>query len=115
MDTTFQRTDAILQQADRIAEALRREPYSLLTNDCITKSVRFVRACRRCGIKAHVVLTVGRSQACPPLLHRRITMPVVHAWGEVEGVRMEVSRPLGASGMWGIVPRDIQPMWRVRF
>lgn len=107
--------ETTLQKADKIAESLRQEPYSLLTNDCITKSVRFVRACRKQGIKARVVLTIGRSKARLPLLRKWATIPVIHSWGEVEGKRMEVSRPLGAQGMWGIVPRDIQPIVKIRF
>ena len=107
--------ESILQKADKIAESLRQEPYSLLTNDCITKSVRFVRACRKQGIKACAVLTIGRSRACLPFIRRWATIPVIHCWGEVEGKRMEVSRPLGAQGMWKIVPRDIQPVVKIRF
>ena len=104
----------LYQEAEKIAEGLRQEPYSLLFNDCITKSIRFVRACRRRGIKARVVLTVGRSLARLPLLGKWATIPVIHSWAEVAGKRFEVSRPLGARGMWGIVPRDIQPIVKVR-
>lgn len=104
----------VFQEVDSVAEALRREPYALLTNDCITKSIRFVRACRRRGIRARMVLTIGRATARPPLLRRWVNMPVIHCWGEVSGTRFEVSRPLGARGMWGIVPRDIQPVVKLR-
>ena len=106
--------DEAYQEAERIAEELRRECYSFLFNDCIVKSIRFVRACRRRGIKAQVVLTLGRARARLPLLARWATIPVIHAWGDVRGRRIEVSRPLGSSGMWGIVPRDIQPVVKLR-
>lgn len=97
-------------QIERIAERLRQEPYRLLSNDCLIKSVRFARESRRQGIDAKVVLCLGLASARMPLLARRFTLPVLHAWGEVEGERIEVSRPLGSHGILGIVPTDIRPI-----
>jgi len=52
-----------MRKAEEITEAPRQEPYRLLTNDCITKSVRFKRRCRAEGISARVVLCMGPARA----------------------------------------------------
>jgi hypothetical protein len=101
-------------KAEGIAERLRQEPYRLLSNDCLIKSIRFARQCRRLGIDAKVVLCLGSVSARIPSLARRLTVPVLHAWGEVGGERIEVSRPLGSEGMLGIIPVDIKPLMKVR-
>ena len=102
-----------LDRAEAIAEPLRWEPYRLLTNDCITKSVRLKRACRSEGIRARVVVCVGLARA--KWFGRWLTLPVIHAWGEVEGKRIETSRPKGSSGLWSIVPAQIRPVVCMRF
>lgn len=101
-------------KAEEIAERLRHEPYRLFFNDCLVKSVRFTRECKRAGIDAKIVCCVGLVSARMPLLSRRFTVPVIHVWGEVEGERMEVSRPLGSQGILGIIPIGIKPIVRVR-
>ena len=101
-----------LAVAEEIAEKLRQEPYVLFRNDCITKSIRFKKECRAAGIQANIVVCVG-------LVRVRwwghwLTVPVLHGWGEVAGKRLETSRPLGSSGIWGIIPVNIRPviaMW----
>jgi hypothetical protein len=102
-----------LERVEEIAEPLRREPYNLLANDCITKSLRLKRICRGEGIAAKVVVCIGLARA--NWFGRWLTIPVVHGWGEVEGTRVETSRPIGSSGLWGIVPSKIKPLFCVRF
>ncbi len=102
-----------IEKAEEIAEELRREPYSLLTNDCITKSIRLKRRCRALGISARVVLCVGLARA--RWFGRELTIPVIHGWGEVVGKRIETSRPLGSAGIWGIIPVDIRPVISLKF
>ncbi|MEJ2739016.1 MAG: hypothetical protein P8105_04180 [Dehalococcoidia bacterium] len=102
-----------LEKSEEIAEALRNEPYNLLRNDCITKSVRFKRICRSNGISAKVVVCIGLARAS--WFGRWLVIPVIHGWGEVAGKRIETSRPLGSSGLWRIVPADIRPLITVRF
>jgi hypothetical protein len=102
-----------LEKAEHIAERLRQEPYHLLLNDCIIKSVRLKRECAELGIKAKVTVCIGLAQA--RFFGRWLTIPVIHAWAEVESKRLETSRPLGSSGIWGIVPVDIRPVLAVRF
>lgn len=102
-----------MDRAQEIAEGLRQEPYELLRNDCIRKSVRFKRVCQSEGISARVAVCIGLSKT--RLFRRWVVIPVIHAWGEVDGTRVETSRPLGSSGFWGIVPVNIRPIITIRF
>lgn len=102
-----------LEKAEEIAESLRREPYILFRNDCVGKSRRLKKACLALGIKAKVVVCLGSSRA--KLCGRWMVIPVIHGWGEVEGKRIETSRPLGHSGLWGIVPVNIKPLIVIKF
>jgi hypothetical protein len=102
-----------LETVESIAEKLRQEPYHLFRNDCIIKSVRFKRDCRAIGIPARVVVCVGLAKV--RWFGGWLTIPVIHGWGEVEGKRLETSRPLGSSGLWGIVPVNIKPVIAIRF
>jgi hypothetical protein len=101
-----------LETAGKIAEKLRQEPYHLLNNDCITKSQRLKKECRRAGIPVKVVICIGLARA--KWFGHWLTIPVIHGWGEVEGVRVETSRPLGSSGIWGIVPVNIRPIISIK-
>lgn len=101
-----------MRKEEIIAERLRREPYHLLKNDCIIKSLRFKRECIARGIPARVVVCIGLGKA--RFFGRWLTVPVIHAWGEVELRRMETSRPLGTSGIWGIIPMKIKPVIALR-
>ena len=98
---------------EEIAESLRSEPYHLLKNDCISKSVRFKRICRARGIRARLVVCIGLARAM--WFGKWLVLPVIHGWAEVEGKRIETSRPLGSSGIWSIVPVDIRPVISLRF
>lgn len=102
-----------LEKAEEVAERLRQEPYNLFTNDCFTKSARLKRQCKAQGIAARVVACIGLARA--RLFGRWLIIPVIHGWSEVEGKRIEVSRPLGSSGIWGIIPVNIKPVITVRF
>jgi hypothetical protein len=99
-------------RVDQMAERLRQEPYDLLRNDCITKSFRLKHQCAQQGIPARVAICIGLARA--KLLGREVTLPVIHAWVEVDRVRIETSRPIGASGTWGIVPASIRPVIKGR-
>jgi hypothetical protein len=104
--------DNILK-AEEIAWKLRQEPYRLLSNDCITKSVRLKKQCRALSIPVKVVICIGLARA--RWFGHSLIIPVVHGWGEVEGKRIETSRPLGSSGIWGIIPVNIRPVIALRF
>ncbi len=102
-----------LEKADEIAERLRQEPYHLFRNDCIIKSMRFKRQCRALGIPARAVACIGGATA--RFFGRWLTIPVIHGWGEFEGKRIETSRPLGTSGIWGIIPMNIKAVIGIWF
>ena len=102
-----------LEKVEKIAENLRHEPYILFRNDCITKSRRLKRACLALDIKARTVVCLGYTPA--KFFGRYLTIPVIHGWGEVEGKRIETSRPLGHAGIWGIIPMRIKPLIALRF
>jgi hypothetical protein len=102
-----------LEKAESVAEKIRQEPYNLIKNDCITKSVRLKKACQTMGIPARVVVCIGLVKA--RFFGCWFTIPVIHGWGEVEGKRIETSRPLGSEGIWGIVPVNIKPVIAIRF
>ncbi|MBA7506489.1 hypothetical protein ES706_05180 [subsurface metagenome] len=100
-----------MSEEGKIAEKLRGEPYHLLgfrRSNCIGKSFRFKRECKKTGIDARVVLCVGIVKARP--LGFWINMLTIHAWGEVDGERIEVAMPLGKVGIWGIVDINIKPI-----
>ena len=102
-----------IEKAEGIAERLRQEPYHTFSNDCIIKSIRFRSRCRAAGIPARAVVCIGLARA--RWFGRWLTIPVIHGWGEVEGKRIETSRPLGSSGTWGIVPINVRPVMAIRF
>lgn len=102
-----------VERAEKIAEDLRQEPYILFRNDCIGKSRRLKNACLKMGIQAKLVVCIGYAQA--RIRKRTLVVPVIHGWGEVEGQRIETSRPLGSSGFIGIVPARIKPLIALKF
>lgn len=100
-----------METVDAIAERLRQEPYHLLgvrKSNCIAKSFRFKRECRRIGVEARVEICIGLTRAKP--LGFWIKMLTIHAWGDVEERRVETAMPLGKVGIWGIVDIDIKPV-----
>jgi len=101
-----------LAKVENIAEELRREQYILFRNDCITKSRRLKRQCKLLGVDVKVVICIGLGRAW--WFKRWLTIPVVHGWAEVNGKRIETSRQLGTSGIWGIVPMYIKPLISIR-
>lgn len=101
-----------VEQADELAEKLRQEPYHLFGNDCIIKSFKLKRECAKLGIPVRVVICIGLARA--RFFGRWLTIPVIHAWGEVSRQRIETSRPIGAAGIWGIVPVNIKPVIAIR-
>jgi hypothetical protein len=102
-----------LNEVEIIAENLRQEHYVLFHNDCITKSRRLKKQCKMRGVDAKVIICIGLARA--RWFNRWLTVPVIHGWAEIEGKRIETSRQLGTSGIWGIVPMYIKPIISIRF
>lgn len=100
-----------MTQVEEIAERLRHEPYHVLPMrcNCLGKSFRFKRECRKAGIDARVVICIG-------IIYPRIIfgcslkVPMVHEWGEVCNKRIEVARPLDQRGPLGTFDIDIKPI-----
>lgn len=99
-----------MTKVDKIAEKLRREPYHVfpMRYNCIGKSFRFKRECQRIGVDTRVVICAGRVKARPLGFWMKILM--IHAWGEVEGRRIETAHPLGEMGLWGMIDIDLKPI-----
>jgi len=101
----------MMGQVVEIAERLRREPFRLLDfrhGNCIAKSRRFKRECRRIGVAARIVLCFGVMRSRP--LGLPMTLFTIHAWGEVDGQRIEVAVPLDEPDFMGTVHREIKPI-----
>ncbi len=100
-----------METVDVIAERLRQEPYHLLgfkKSNCIAKSFRFKKECKRINVEARVVICIGLARAKP--LGFWMKMLTIHAWGEVDGRRVETAMPLGKVGIWGIIDINIKPV-----
>ena len=72
----------------RFIEVVYREPYSLISNNCIHKSVRIARKARQLGKGARLI-------ACLSIVPMKILkgFPAIqpHMYVEVEGERVDVS------------------------
>ena len=90
-----------------LANNIRVEPYHILWNNCLVKSFRFKRECGRRGIEARAVISFGFTRVA-----RRVclTIPIIHAWGEVDGRRIEVTRPLKEPSLWGTLDSAVRPL-----
>jgi len=105
-----------LETAEKIAENLRREPYRLFRNDCLTKSWRLRSECDQKGIPARLVwCTLGLTKVRLPVVGEILLPYCTHFWAEVDGQRLETSRPLGSRGILGIIPSQIRPLITLRF
>ena len=97
-----------------IAEKLRQEKYHLLLNNCLIKSIRFARECKRLEIDAKVVFSLSLASARLRSSGEAVNVPVLHAWARINGERIEVSRPLGYQGRLGITPEKVRPLVKLR-
>jgi hypothetical protein len=101
---------------DEAAEKLRREPYHLFRNDCIIKSIRLVRECRKHNIAAKFVwCALGLEKARLPVVEEVPFLVFIHAWVEVDDRRIETSRPIGSPGFMGLIPSKIRPIITIKF
>lgn len=93
--------------SEELADKLRSEPYHILWNNCLVKSFRFKRRCLKEGIKTRVVIVLGITR-----VRRRISLviPILHAWAEIDGCRIELARPLESPSLWGTRDSEIQPL-----
>lgn len=94
-----------------IVDSLRKEPYRRLPfrHNCIGKSFRLRKACKRLGIKVKVVITLcliknDRHWFLPG------SIPFIHGWAEYEGKRIELARPLNELNSVWTYDIDIFPL-----
>jgi len=92
---------------EEIADSIRAEPFHSIRNNCLIKSFRFKRLCAQCGIEARVVISFGYTRGNRYI---RLIIPIVHAWGEVNGRRIELARPLDEPSLWGTLDSEIKPL-----
>jgi len=78
-------------KVEELASRIRRRPYSLLSDNCLIKSVGFARRCTRMGVEAKVVACLAFSHKRTPLAHFRVPVVHPHFYAEVLGKRYEVS------------------------
>lgn len=99
-----------MNNGNEIAEKLRQESCHILSlrSNCIGKSFRFKKECKQIGIEARVAICIGLTRAKP--LGFWIKMLTIHAWGEVDGRRIETAMPLGKAGIWGVIDINIKPV-----
>lgn len=101
---------------EEIADSIRAEPFHSLCNNCLVKSLRFKKECLRRGIEARVVVCFGYTRVIrhPSMIllgrMKGLTIPIIHTWGEVEGRRIEVARPLDEPSVWGTLDSEVKPL-----
>lgn len=96
------------KEVNTIAEKLRQVPFHTITNNCLRKSFRFKRECKRIGTDARVVITIGIVRIERFGLSLKLLFG--HAWVEVNGQRIEVARPLNQKSPWGTFDIDFKPL-----
>jgi len=97
-----------MNQVYAIADRLRQEPFNTITNNCIIKSLRFKRECKRIGVDAYVVIAVGIVRL--ERFNLSLKLLFAHGWAEVNGRRIEVARPLNQKSPWGTFDIDFKPL-----
>lgn len=99
-----------MTKVDKIVERIRQEPFAILSprTCCLAKSFKFRRSCLEDGIEARMVICVGWVRV--KQLGFWIRIPRIHAWGEVNGKRIEVSAPLDTVRPLGYLDIDIKPV-----
>lgn len=76
---------------EELAGKIRKRPYSLISDNCLTKSVEFARRCTAMGLEAKVVTCLALFKLRVPVVGFRVTVVGPHFYTEVLGKRYEVS------------------------
>ena len=77
---------------EKLADRIRKRPYSVISDNCLIKSVKFARRCTKMGVEAKVVPCLVLSHKYVPLAHFRVPVVHPHFYAEVLGKRYDVSR-----------------------
>ena len=76
---------------DDLVGKIRRRPYSIVRDNCLTKSVEFARRCTAMGLEAKVVLCLALFRLRVPVLGFRAPVIGPHFYTEVLGKQYEIS------------------------
>jgi len=76
---------------EELAGTIRKRPYSVLRDNCLTKSVEFARRCTAIGLEAKVVLCLALFRLRVPVLDFKLPVLGPHFYTEVLGKKYEVS------------------------
>ena len=79
------------QPVEGLAGKIRKRPYSLISDNCLTKSAEFARRCTAMGLEAKVVSCLALFKLGVPVVGFRVTVVGPHFYTEVLGKRYEVS------------------------
>ena len=80
------------ESVDDLAGKIRKRPYSVLRDNCLTKSIEFARRCTATGLEARVVLCLALFRLRVPVLGFKLPVLGPHFYTEVLGKKYEVSR-----------------------
>ena len=76
---------------EELAGKIGKRPYSLISDNCFTKSVEFARRCTEMGVEAKVVPCLALYYLHAPQVHFRMPIVSLYFYTEVLGKRYEVS------------------------
>ena len=79
------------RSVEELAGKIKKRPYSLVSDNCLTKSAEFARRCTAMGLEAKVVACLALSYKRVPRAHFRVPVVHPHFYAEVLGKRYEVS------------------------
>ena len=91
---------------EELASRIRKRPYSIISDNCLIKSVGFARRCTRMGVEAKVVACLASSHKHVPLAHFQVPVVHPHFYAEVLGKRYELSRGPRDEKHFGAVYND---------
>ncbi len=95
-------------QVALIAERIRKEPFNMLTNNCLRKSFKFRKECRKIGIEVGIVFALVLTRCDKFPLPRYVVW--FHGWAVVDGRRIELARPLDEKNTANTFDIDIRPL-----
>jgi len=78
-------------------DVVYRQPYSLLRNNCINKSLRIKAKAEELGMRADLICCIAR---VPVKKWRNVRLASPHVYTEIEGERVDVAHDPGREELW---------------
>ena len=88
---------------EELASRIRKRPYSLISDNCLIKSVEFARCCAKMGVEARVVPCLAVFYLHLPTGNSKVPLVSLHFYAEVLDKRYEVSHELNDEKGFGVV------------